>query len=159
MLILCNLENITEGDILGQVVQYPSLFKSDSTLNKPRGGLLINRYTLMSWIDLKSGQQCRSLTVKGPPLQRVSCKGKGLRRTPREGWWRGQKQVNLVAFLLCHGSHPISVLCQAFICAAEFLSTHIILEAYCIISVINMVYLSWFDANMAAETLSRKHSW
>lgn len=30
---------------------------SDSTLNKLRGGLLINHYTLMSWIDLKRGRE------------------------------------------------------------------------------------------------------
>lgn len=47
----------------GQVVQYISLLKSDSTLSKLRGWLLINHYTLMSLIDLKRGQHCTSLTM------------------------------------------------------------------------------------------------
>lgn len=77
VLFWSNLEKGTKGDTRGQAARYASLFKSDSTLNKLRGWLLINRYTLMSWIDLKRGQQCRSLTVVfslvRPALEGVSC--------------------------------------------------------------------------------------
>lgn len=63
----------------------PSHFKSDSTLNKLRGQLLINRYTLTSWIDWKREVQwCRSLTaghfIHGSDLKRSLAAG-NVRRT------------------------------------------------------------------------------
>lgn len=63
----------------------PSHFKSNSTLNKLRGQLLINRHTLTSWIDPKREvQRCRSLTaghsVHGSDLKRSLAAG-NVRRT------------------------------------------------------------------------------
>lgn len=53
----------------------PSHFKSDSTLNKLRGQLLINHYTLTSWIDPKREvQRCRHF-IHGSDLKRSRAAG------------------------------------------------------------------------------------
>lgn len=76
----------------------PSRFKSDFTLNKLRGQLLINRYTLTSWIDPKREvQRCRSLTaghfICGSDLKRSPAAG-NVRRTVH---WISCRQAGLCA--------------------------------------------------------------
>ena len=50
---------------MGKLLDIPASPKSDSTLNKRRGRLLINGYTLMSRIDLEK-RAALEITVSGP---------------------------------------------------------------------------------------------
>lgn len=115
VLMWSNLEKGTKGETRGQAVRYPSLFKSDSTLNNLRGWILINHYSLMSWIDLKRGQQCRSLTVWDffsplvkAVLERVSwalrdfCSNTSRRVIKSEEAGKTKQMLGV-----WHGSHPV----------------------------------------------------
>ena len=129
---------------MGKWLDIPAFPKSDSTLNKRRGRLLINGYTLMSRIDLETRAavgEFSSFPSGGPAYLNVQ----DVRRE------RGKKKQADSA--VSHGSHhPVwAFVPTACISSRVYVRRYHSCSPVCFMAVVNIAYVCWRDANMTAD--------